>query len=161
MTPKLTELIRDRWHSVPAVPRLLGLAGLLPQLAAVLALFVLPRDAGYFAQALAFAYAALILSFLGGLWWGLAAGARAAPAWVYGAAVVPSLYALACAVPWALTMLSWPGPSLIALALGLFASLWVDVRFEALALNPRWWLALRVPLSLGFGTLTLLAGLAR
>lgn len=148
---------RDRWHAVPPPARLLGPAGLLPQGAAALLVVGGPLEWRFTALALAFAYAALILSFLGGLWWGLAAAARQAPGWVYGAAVVPSLFALATCIPWSIGT-DWPGPSLIALGLAILASLWVDVRLDRVGLAPRWWLGLRVPLSLGLGTLTLIAG---
>ena len=62
--------------NVPALPRLLGLAGLLPQLAIMGLVLVSAqnewRDA---AIAMAALYAGLILSFLGGTWWGIAAAA--------------------------------------------------------------------------------------
>ncbi|HTG37375.1 DUF3429 domain-containing protein [Sphingomonas sp.] len=144
--------------TVPPLVRMLGFAGLLPQIAAVAVPLVAPSF-GFAAQALGFAYASLILSFLGGLWWGLAAaGHERAPGWLYGAAVVPSLFALACAVPWAVGW-PWPGPSLIALALAIWASLWIDFRLARKGLTPGWWLSLRVPLSAGLGLLTLIVGL--
>lgn len=140
--------------SPPPLPRWLGLAGLLPQLAALA--IVLSGDRAHHFQALtlAYAYAALILSFLGGLWWGLAARAEAPPAWLWVAAVVPSLVALASAVPWSEGR-PWPGPSLIVLGVALIAALGVDWRLARARLAPEWWLALRVPLSLGLGLATL------
>ena len=150
---------RDRWTAVPAPARLLGLAGLLPQLAATLLVVGGPLEWRFTALALAFAYAALILSFLGGLWWGLAAAARQVPDWLYWAAVVPSLFALATCIPWSVGT-DWPGPSLVALGLGILASLSVDFRLARMGIAPRWWLGLRIPLSVGLGTLSLIAGLA-
>lgn len=148
--------------SVPVLPRWLGIAGLLPQLGCVAVLYAGPADWRAGALALAFAYAALILSFLGGAWWGIAAAAPAAErrnalGWLWIAAVVPSLVALAGFLPWALGW-QWPEPSLVMLAGALLVSLGVDARLGALA--PRWWMALRVPLSLGLGLLTLAAALA-
>ncbi|MFX8235035.1 DUF3429 domain-containing protein, partial [Acinetobacter baumannii] len=93
-----------------------------------------------------FAYVALILSFLGGLWWGLAARAERAPAWLWVAAICPSLIAQAGFWPWAFGD-PWPGPSFIGLGVALIAALAVDVVLVRQALAPRWWLALRVPLS--------------
>ena len=141
----------------PRLPRLLGLAGLLPQLAAVLVLFGRDPATHFTALALAYAYAALILSFLGGLWWGLGARAEHPPAWLWIAAIAPSLVALASAVPWAVGE-PWPGPSLIVLGAALLAALVIDREVARRDLAPPWWLALRVPLSVGLGVLTLVAG---
>lgn len=144
----------------PALPRLaywLGLSGLLPQVA-VVAVLLSGDEAGRFTVlALGYAYAALILSFLGGLWWGLAAAASTrAPPWLWIASVVPSLVALATAWPWTVG-LRWPGPSLVVLGVALIAALGVDAALVRMGLAPPGWMRLRVPLSLGLGGLTLLA----
>ncbi|WAC59732.1 DUF3429 domain-containing protein [Brevundimonas sp. SL130] len=145
--------------ALPPLARILGFAGLLPQAAAVAVLIFGGPDVRFAALSLAYAYAALIFSFLGGVWWGLAATARAqAPRWVWIAAVAPSLLALATVWPWASGQ-TWPGPSLIVLGVCLAASLTVDLRLKAAGLTPQGWLALRAPLSLGLGALTLAAGL--
>ncbi|VWX48330.1 DUF3429 domain-containing protein [Novosphingobium sp. 9U] len=107
------------------------------------------------ALSLGYAYPALILSFLGGMWWGLAARhAGEPPAWVWLAAVAPSLVALATAVPWAIGA-TWPAPSLVALGVSLLLSLLVDRQLATIGLAPLWWMSLRNPLSLGLGILTL------
>jgi hypothetical protein len=148
-------------REVPSRARLLGLAGLLPQIACLLVVYLGPegwRDAAFIVAAL---YAALILSFLGGTWWGIAAGAPAAErrsslGWLWVAAVLPSLVALACLAPLALGY--WRAePSLIMLGGSLLVALGVDGRLSDLA--PRWWLSLRVPLSIGLGVLTILIAL--
>ena len=149
-------------QSVPALPRWLGLAGLLPQFTCLAVLYAGPAEWREAALAIAFAYAALILSFLGGMWWGIAAAAPAAQrrkalGWLWIAAVLPSLVALACFLPWALDW-AWPEPSLVMLGGALLVSLGVDAKLGALA--PRWWLALRVPLSTGLGLATIAAALA-
>ncbi len=142
----------------PKLPRTLGLAGLLPQLLCVFLLLNGDPAQRFTALALAYAYAALILSFLGGLWWGLAAAsAERAPAWLWVMAVVPSLVALATAWPWAVG-LPWPEPSLLVLGAALIAALAVDRALVARGLAPSWWWSLRLPLSLGLGGMTLLAG---
>lgn len=143
----------------PALPRLLGLAGLLPQLAAGYVLLDNNTDWHFTALAMAYAYAALILSFLGGVWWGLAARASNPPRWLWYAAVAPSLIALASAWPWA-TGGTWPGPSMIILGSALVAALAVDWRLQRIELAPGWWLSLRLPLSLGLGGITIAIGLA-
>jgi hypothetical protein len=48
---------------------------------------------------------------------------------------------------------------LIVLGLFIAASLLVDLRLKAAGSTPDGWLALRIPLSLGLGLLTLAAGL--
>ena len=142
----------------PVFPRWLGLAGLLPQLAAVAVVFGGDASLHFSAIALGYAYAALILSFLGGLWWGVAASADRPPEWLWVAAVVPSLVALGSALPWAVGA-PWPGPSLILLGLALIGALGVDLLLARRGLVPLWWMSLRLPLSLGLGGLTLLLAL--
>ncbi|WP_277968886.1 DUF3429 domain-containing protein [Sphingomonas echinoides] len=142
----------------PVLPRWLGLAGLLPQLAAVAVVFGGDTSLHFSAIALGYAYAALILSFLGGLWWGIAAAAPKQPEWIWVAAVVPSLIALASAIPWAIGT-PWPGPSLVVLGVALISALGVDLTLSRQGLVPAWWMSLRLPLSLGLGGLTLLLAL--
>jgi hypothetical protein len=149
-------------RDIPATPRLLGLAGLLPQLACVAVLYFGPPEWRFAAQAIAFGYAALIFSFLGGMWWGIAAAAPAAErrqtlGWLWIAAVMPSLIALATYLPWVFGQ-TWPEPSLVMLGGALLMSPAVDAKLGPLA--PRWWMALRVPLSIGLGTATIAAALA-
>jgi hypothetical protein len=145
--------------AVPPLARALGLAGLLPQMAALAIVASGDPRWAFSALSLAYAYAALILSFLGGLWWGLAARAGdEAPGWLWLAAVVPSLVALATAIPWAIGA-EWPGPSLVLLGLALIAALAVDLRLVRLGLAPRWWLKLRTPLSVGLGILSIATAL--
>ena len=138
----------------PLVPRWLGLAGLLPQLAAVAVVLSGDGPLHFAALSLGYAYAALILSFLGGLWWGIAASRPDAPEWLWVAAVVPSLIALGSAVPWALGE-TWPGPSLLILGIAQIAALGVDMVLSRRNLTPPWWMRLRLPLSLCLGGLTL------
>jgi hypothetical protein len=149
----------EEQRTLPLAARALGLAGLIPQGLVVAALVTGGADVWFMALSVGYAYAALIFSFLGGLWWGLAAmGGSRTPTWAWVAAVVPSLLALASAWPWA-TGGTWPGPSLIFLGFAIGASLFVDLRLKAAGVTPGGWLALRVPLSLGLGSLTMAAGL--
>ena len=78
--------------NVPRMPRWLGLAGLLPQFICVAVLYWGPDYSREPAQIISVAYAALILAFLGGTWWGIAAMAPAAErrralGWVWIAAL--------------------------------------------------------------------------
>ena len=140
--------------SPPPLPRIalvLGIAGLAPQAWALLATF---READrYIGLAAGYFYAALIFSFLGGLWWGVAASRKDAPEWLYVAAVVPSLIAFATGIPW-MTGAEWPGPSLVVLGLGILASILVDRTLFKRGLIDRSVLQLRFGLSLGLGLLT-------
>lgn len=138
--------------SPPPLARALGLAGLAPQVAVIFVLFQNDPATRYTALTLGYCYAALILSFLGGVWWGLAARAEETPAWLWVAAVIPSLVALA-AFPWGFTT------SLIVLGTALIAALGVDWRLARTGLAPPWWMSLRVPLSLGLGGLTITSAL--
>ncbi|MBX7459101.1 DUF3429 domain-containing protein [Qipengyuania sp. 1NDH17] len=149
-------------NTVPRWPRLLGLAGLLPQLGALLVALLGPGDVHEPARALGALYAALIFTFLGGAWWGIAAGAPAAErrgglAWAWVAAVVPSLLAFGLVGAWMLDRLQLE-PLLVMLGGGLLMAVAVDVRLGSLA--PRWWMQLRVPLSLILGAATIALGLA-
>jgi len=146
--------------SPPSISRLaqwLGLAGLLPQMAAVLATLVEPWR--FIALAAGFLYAGLILSFTGGLWWGIAASRREAPDWLFGAAVVPSLLAFASGIPW-MTGGTWPGPSLALLGAGLFAAPFVDRTLFRLGLIDATLLRLRERLSYALGALTIVLAFA-
>jgi hypothetical protein len=126
--------------------RLFGLCGLAPQV--IIVYFAFGTDA----------YAAFIFSFLGGVWWGVALRESNAPGWIYGAAIAPSLIALATFIPWTLGW-SWPGPALLVLGTCLILSPLVDQRIRRVILLPDGWLPLRATLSLWLGGLTLLLAL--
>lgn len=133
--------------------RLLALAGLIPQAVACLAAWTAP-DLRWIALAAGFGYGALIFSFLGGLWWGIALSCLKAPRWLFGAAVAPSLIAFALYLPWIFGW-SWPQPSLVTLALSIAASCLVDLKIGAIAELPIGWITQRKHLSLGLALLTL------
>ncbi len=138
---------------LPKIALVLGIAGLAPQVWALLSTF---READrYIGLAAGYFYAALIFTFLGGLWWGVAASRKDAPEWLYLAAVVPSLVAFASGIPW-MTGAEWPGPSLGILGVGILLSALVDrTMFTAGLIDRNLW-RLRLGLSLGLGTATLL-----
>lgn len=141
-------------HPLPNLARVLGYAGLLPQIAALALLASGPMEHRNFAELLAITYAALILSFLGALWWGLAAAhVDRAPAWIWLAGVVPSLVSLVVFLPWASAHLGTT-PALFILALSIAGSSLVDRRLDELKLCPPSWVNLRLVLSIGLGSLT-------
>jgi Protein of unknown function (DUF3429) len=137
--------------------RLLGVLGLAPQL--IITFYALTSDQWkWVALAAGYAYAAFIFSFLGGVWWGMALSQAAAPRWIYGFSVVPSLIALVTFMPWTMGW-TWPGPALLQLGACLIISPLVDRRIAAHIAVPTGWLRLRTILSLWLGGLTLLLAL--
>ena len=141
-------------NKLPRVAFLLGLSGLIPQMLAA-AITLHPPHAA-FGQFAAFLYAALIFSFLGGLWWGVAAVNAAAPRWLYGIAVMPTLIAFAAGLLWIVRTGS-PTQSLKIVGAGLLLAPLVDWHLDRRRLVPPGWFAIRIILSAGLGALTLLA----
>lgn len=137
----------------PAI--LLGYAGLLPPIIAIAVRMSDPVQGGA-ALALSLLYSALILSFLGGMWWGAASrvGGASLSIWL-GLAVVPSLVALTAGAVLFASVVS----AAAIVAAGLLASLLVDLALVRAGHVPAWWMRLRVPLSVGLAVLTLAAGL--
>lgn len=141
----------------------LGYAGLLPQVAAVAVIapgvrgstgqVLIPAVIGY---ALALVYGAVILSFLGGIWWGWAMARSVGQARLAAIAVLPSLVGVACLAAGGLFPLTgWPA---VALGSALMLTLLVDRHLVATGEAPADWMRLRTPLSLGLGGLTIAAG---
>ena len=148
---------------IPPAPLVLGLGGLIPFWGLALALFAggmpayqgMPRalarlSADRLDLALA-AYAAVIVSFLGGIRWGFAVReGDAGPQYAIG--VTPSL--LACAA------LAAPEPwRLVTLAVLLIALWPLDQRLVRAGIAPAWFGRLRMILSLGAGAALLVGAL--
>ncbi|MFM7404872.1 MAG: DUF3429 domain-containing protein [Erythrobacter sp.] len=148
----------DGETSLTPAARVLGYAGLLPQILCI-ALVVIGHEWRYAALAGGFAYAAAIFSFLGGVWWGQAVQSaqtgRPATTGAYVLAVMPSLIAVALFLPWSFGW-EWPGPALLYLGALLLGSPLVD---RALGFARADFLRLRWHLSIGLGTLTIALGL--
>lgn len=128
-------------RKIPTVPLLLGLAGLIPFWALAVTLYVpiLPAPPDLIERALA-AYAAIIISFLGGIRWGLAASSDRSAEAHYAVSVLPSLAAwalLAAPEPWRLSAMG-----VLAIALGP-----IDYRLVEAGLAPVWLGRLRLLLS--------------
>lgn len=146
----------------------LGIAGLLPS-GAGLALTLLgvraTDDLGWIlavaGYCLAMGYGALILSFLGGIWWGYAMRREERQGRLAVVAVLPSLIALAT-VAMGVADLPGPPPPLPAIVLGtaIVATLIVDRHLVRSGDAPANWLRLRAPLSIGLGALTIAVGIA-
>ncbi len=137
-----------------APPLALGGAGLLPQVACVL-LALARADARMAAAVVGGGYAALILSFLGGMWWMQALCRSDARWWPYALAVAPSLIAWGAIVAAVLGVAS-PVAALAVLAVTLLASPLGDRAVGSLMGEVPAWRRLRHLLSGGLGALTLL-----
>ena len=143
--------MNDQIIPIPKPAKTLGYAGLLPQAFCVV-LLLAGEEYHWFALTAGFGYAALIFSFLGGIWWGQAVSISEARVWIYIAAIAPSLIAFCLYMPWAFGW-EWPGPQLIVLGLCLMASPYADRKMGYA--NPHW-LRLRWNLSLGLGVMTMI-----
>lgn len=133
--------------TLPRAARLLGFAGLIPTLAMVAVMAVAADWRGLAATA-ALGYGAVIASFVGGAWWGLAARAETVQPRLLVLSVVPSLTA------WPAALMP-PVPGLLLLALVFAALLPTDRRLVTDGVAPGWWMALRRPLSWGMAVLHL------
>ncbi|WP_296717028.1 DUF3429 domain-containing protein [Erythrobacter sp.] len=140
--------------SLSPAARLLGYAGLLPQIIC-LTMVATGHEWRYSALAGGFAYAAAIFSFLGGVWWGQAVQSGRSSAGIYLVAVMPSLLAVALFLPWTFGW-EWPGPALLYLGALILLSPLID---RALGYASKDFMRLRTHLSIGLGGLTIALGL--
>ncbi|WP_198370583.1 DUF3429 domain-containing protein [Roseomonas rosulenta] len=134
---------------LPRAARLLGFAGLIPTLAMVAVIAMAPEWRAV-AAAAGLGYGAVIASFVGGAWWGLAARSETVQPRLLVLSVLPSLTA------WP-ALLMPPMTGLLLLALVFAALLPTDRRLVADGVAPGWWMALRQPLSWGMSVLHLAA----
>jgi hypothetical protein len=145
--------MNDTHPPLPPAARWLGLAGIAPQALALMS--VLSGDESrWVALAAAYGYAALIFSFLGGLWWGIGLSQPKPRPWIFAVAVAPSLIAFATYLPW-IWGLDWPQPALMVLGLCLVTSPLVDHALTKTGIIfPDGWITQRWVMSLGLGGLT-------
>lgn len=144
----------EQIRSLTPTARLLGYAGLLPQIACV-ALVALGSEYRFTALFIGFVYPAIIFAFLGGVWWGQALSKTGhASAFVYILAVLPSLISAALFIPF-LEGWEWPGPALLYLGAFIAASPMID---RALGYAAKDFMQLRWHLSLGLGLLSIALG---
>lgn len=132
---------------------LLGLSGILPQAACLGLILAGAPWQGSVVMAACY-YAAVILSFLGGLWWmaGLLGGIR--DWWIYALAVAPSLIGWGALLPLSISA-DWLHPALIVLGLSVLVSPIVDQALARHVTLPQGWLRLRAIMAGSLGTLTL------
>ena len=136
-------------HRIPRPALILGLAGLIPFLWSA-ATQLSPALGGWAGQYLppmflgavvGLTYGTVILSFMSGALWGFATKAEGAQAaFAYGLSVIPAL--------WVFGMVTDASAnSVIFLAAGFVGLLLLDATYTAWGLAPRWWLRLRVMLT--------------
>ena len=134
---------------IPRAALLLGLAGLIPFLWSA-ATHLSPALSGWAGQWLqpmflgsyvGLTYGTIILSFMSGVLWGFATKAEGGEASVaYALSVIPAL--------WVFVMVTDASAnSVIFLAAGFVGLLLLDAMYSAWGLAPRWWLRLRVMLT--------------
>ena len=136
----------------------LGFAGLLPQAFACMLTFTNSSWNVYIIIS-GFSYAALIFSFLGGIWWGNALSAPKPHLWIFAAAVCPSLIAWIAALLLFLDFKWWPYAT-STIAIGLIISPLVDQQIGRIIVQPKGWMRLRWMLSIGLGFLTIILSFA-
>ncbi|MCX7287455.1 MAG: DUF3429 domain-containing protein [Rhodobacterales bacterium] len=134
---------------IPRAALILGLAGLIPFLWSA-ATHLSPALSGWASQWLppmflgayvGLTYGTVILSFMSGVLWGLATKAEGGEATAaYALSVVPALWAF-------LMVTDSSANSTIFLAAGFVGLLLLDAVYSAWGLAPRWWLRLRVMLT--------------
>lgn len=124
----------------PRAAILLTAAGLLPFVAAALMALGLVSGSG---AELARAYGTVIACFMAGVHWGFACRGRTL--WPYALSVLPALHVFFTVTPHAWRLAGEP----IAHLIGAFAALLaLDTLFQMRGLAPRWWLTLRLPVTL-------------
>jgi hypothetical protein len=132
---------RPRLGDVPRPALVLGLAGLIPFVAGTLGAWLAPGNAFILILNLQMAYAAIILSFMGAIHWGLAMAQDDAGNWRrLGLSVVPAL------AGWVALMVP-NGLGLLLLGLGFAGVFFADLRSIAGGRAPAWYRALRKPLT--------------
>lgn len=134
---------------------MLGAAGMLPAIAALVVALAGPVAWREVAGGVSAAYAAVILAFLGGSWWGLASAGDPASRPPLGAALAVSV--LPALAAWVALLLDHAG-GLALLGLLFLVTLPGDAWIARNRAAPEWWLRLRVPLSVGMAVVTLIAG---
>ena len=155
---KLPDMATIILHALDDIPRSalgLGLTGLLPFWGLAIFIMVLDTPMKSYAIQAEITYGAVILSFLGGIHWGLAAMNERYANWVsLGWGVTPPLIA------WGALFLP-PSLGLIVLVTGFLVAAIIDFRVFTSTIHNTWFGELRTVLSIGTITallLTLLLG---
>jgi Protein of unknown function (DUF3429) len=142
----------------PRAAAILGYCGLVPFAGLAAAVVVAPDPMDAQAASVLLAYAATILSFLGGVHWGLAiAASTLTPSqrtFHLGLSVVPQL------LGWSALLALFPYGFALT-AMGLLSVLVIDAKAVRAKFSPRWFMALRWPLSCAAATALIIAAVGR
>jgi hypothetical protein len=128
---------------------IMGLGGIVPFFGCAVLMYLGDPGVSIVALFANAVYAAVILSFVGAIHWGLAMRADRSPAW-YVWSVTPAL------ISWAAILLLDIRVSLLALAIGFTLSWSVDRQAHLRGLIPDWYMKMRHMLTAG-ATISLLA----
>lgn len=132
---------------MPPLVAILGGAGAIPFVVGAMLVWLSPPNLDPAPVRVVIVYGATILSFLGGISWGVASGVLVHDPFdqdhplLFSVSVVPSL------VAWVAVFLP-DRIGLTVLALSFASILWLDHRLAVARLVPTWWLGLRRRLSL-------------
>lgn len=149
--------------TIPPPAWMLGAAGLIPFVGLSLALVADIGVSRPLATLALMTYGAVILSFMAGVHWGLAmaagaqrndAGSTGIGFFDYAASVVPAL------VGWFALLYFDPGPAMAVIAAAFAGLLGYDFNVIRRGLAPRWYAALRFPLTIVVVLSLLLGGWA-
>jgi Protein of unknown function (DUF3429) len=153
------KFLAPRDDQLPTAAMLLGVSGALPLLAGVAVAITTPSPFGIPVVPAVVVYAALILSFLGGMHWGLGSAAllrepaNLEATRIFGLSILPPL------AGWVAVFL--PGRlSPAALTFAFLAVLILDRWIERLGYAPAWWMRLRIRLTAIVVVLLLLLAVA-
>lgn len=132
---------------IPRAALYLGLAGLIPFIAAAVVIALRPTwpmggvnlPLMGFGHLVLLGYGRVILAFMAGVLWGFAAKGGAA-AWAYAASVCPALWVF-------FTSFQPDRNQDITLALGFTVLLVLDWAFARAGIAPPWWMRLRIILT--------------
>jgi len=150
----ISSLLSAWTRPVPRPALFLGAAGLVPFIAATVMLIVGAEHTDLFWRSVLLGYGVAILSFLGGVEWGLAMQHNDQRDWLrYSASVAPAL------VAWIAFLLPQPTQFPI-LAAGFVLTLIYDLSMVGRAEVPRWYQNLRWPLTIIVVACLLLASAA-
>jgi hypothetical protein len=136
---------RTRMRSIPITAAVLGAAGALPFLLLAFAPSIDFEPFGRPPLVVLSLYAAVILSFMGAVHWGLAMGqtvARRDSSWQFAMSVLPAM------LGWFSLSFLPMSVALRVMALGFAVLLLYDLRAVRIGRAPRWYANLRWPLTL-------------